>query len=154
MCIFSQFSSQFRVDLPIKKVRSFISKLYSIKLAKIYKITTLINIVIFDIVAIKRVLLVLYLNSTANVKADAATGSNSPIRMVYRSIASYGRIKYNPKPKIRPKPYRKVKNFTIGLIYCVSNLKFKKSPNNNNDNGIFAPEIVLATLIIVSDNWI
>lgn len=36
---------------------------------------------------------------------------------------------------------------------CLSNLKFKKSPNNNNDNGIFAPEIVLATLIIVSGNW-
>ena len=48
--------------------------------------TILIKIVIFDIVAIKRVLLVLYLNSTANVKADAATGSNIPIKSVNRNI--------------------------------------------------------------------
>lgn len=63
----------------IKKVNK---KVYRIKFAKIYKITILTNIVIFDIVAMKRVLVLLYLNSTANVKADAATGSNNPIRMV------------------------------------------------------------------------
>jgi hypothetical protein len=48
--------------------------------------TILIGIVIFDIVPIKRVLLELYLNSTANVKADAVTGSNNPIKVVYRNI--------------------------------------------------------------------
>ena len=57
---------------------------YKIKFEKIYNITILIKIVIFEIVAINRV--VVYLNSTANVKADDATGNNIPIKIVYRNI--------------------------------------------------------------------
>jgi hypothetical protein len=98
-------------------------------------------------------LVMLYLNSTAKVKADAATGSNRPIRMVERSMMPDGRVKNKTKPTIRPKPYRKAKNFTIGLINCLSNLKFKKSPNSINDNGIFAAEIVLATSMNISGRW-